>query len=113
MPATIDDLSGNENAVRRNFWRTVKRAARQIPFMEDVVAAYYCALDRETPVQARAILLGALAYFVLPFDILPDFVALIGFTDDVAVLAAAMATLRQHVRPVHREAAKKALAENL
>ncbi len=85
MPATIDDMTSEQAAsVRRNFWKTVKRAARQVPFMEDVVAAYYCAFDRETPLQARAILLGALAYFVMPFDVLPDVIALVGFTDDVA-----------------------------
>jgi uncharacterized membrane protein YkvA (DUF1232 family) len=111
MPATIDNMSANENAVRRNFWRTVKRAARQVPFMEDVVAAYYCAMDRETPLKARAILFGALAYFVLPFDAIPDMIAIVGFTDDVAVLATAIATLRQYITPLHREAAKKALAD--
>ena len=96
MPATLDDrIAADESAVRRRFWSTVKRAARQIPFMEDVVAAYYCALDRQTPWQARAILLAALAYFVLPVDAVPDMIAVIGFTDDVAVLTAAMATLRR------------------
>ena len=38
---------------------------------EDLLAAYYCAFDRETPLQVRAVLLGALAYFVLPFDGMP------------------------------------------
>lgn len=114
MPATIDDMTSEQAAsVRRNFWRTVKRAARQVPFMEDVVAAYYCAFDRETPLQARAILMGALAYFVLPFDVVPDFIAMVGFADDVAVLTAAMATLRQHVTPAHREAARQALQDTL
>ncbi|MBK8456250.1 MAG: DUF1232 domain-containing protein [Phyllobacteriaceae bacterium] len=112
MTATIDNMTqGKADGVRRNFWKTVKRAARQVPFMEDVVAAYYCAFDRETPAQARAILIGALAYFVLPFDAIPDFIAMVGFADDVAVLTAAMATLRQNVKPSHREAAKRALEE--
>jgi uncharacterized membrane protein YkvA (DUF1232 family) len=98
-----------EKRVREEFWRTVKRAARQIPFMEEVVAAYFCALDKKTPLRVRGTLLAALAYFVLPLDLLPDFVVALGFTDDVTVLAAAIGALRAHIKPAHRAAASKAL----
>ena len=54
-----------ESEVREKFWRTAKKAARQIPFMEDVVAAYYCAMDKNTPLRAKGILVAALGYFVL------------------------------------------------
>lgn len=97
--------------VREGFWRTAKRAARHIPFMEDVVAAYYCALDRQTPLRAKGILFGALAYFVLPADAIPDIVFGLGFTDDIAVLTAAIAAMRTHVTPAHRLAARQALQE--
>ena len=50
----------------------------RIPFAEDLVAAYYCALDRDTPGYVRAVLFGALAYFVLPIDVVPDFLAGLG-----------------------------------
>lgn len=100
-----------EDNVRAKFWRTVKKAARQIPFMEDLVAAYYCALDKDTPFKVKAILLGALAYFVLPVDTIPDIVAGIGFTDDVAVLTAAISAVRAHITPAHKLAARKAIAE--
>ena len=47
-------FGGNdENELRENFWRTAKKAARHVPFMEEVVAAYYCALDRKTPLRAK------------------------------------------------------------
>lgn len=97
--------------VRAGFWRTAKLAARRIPFMEEVVAAYFCALDERTPRRVRAMLLAALAYFVLPFDAIPDFLAVIGFTDDVAVLTAAITAIRPHIRKVHRVAARQALDE--
>lgn len=103
----IDD----EARVRRDFWPTLKRVARSIPFAEDAVAAYYCALDRETPLHVRATLLGALAYFVMPFDLAPDFLPLLGFADDASVIAAAIATVRLHMTDRHREAARRALAE--
>lgn len=104
-------LNAREEHVRANFWRTVKRAAGRIPFMEELVAAYYCALDSKTPMRAKAILLGALAYFVLPIDVIPDFLVAVGFTDDVAVLTAAITTVSAHITPAHRAAAKQALAE--
>lgn len=102
----------NESYVRDNFWRTAKRAARHVPFMQDVVAAYYCALDKRTPLRAKGIIFAALAYFVLPTDAIPDFVFGLGFTDDIAVLTAAISTIAAHLKPSHRAAAKAALAGN-
>jgi uncharacterized membrane protein YkvA (DUF1232 family) len=85
--------------VRRDFWVTVRKAAGSIPFMDELVAAYYCALDRETPTRVRATLLGALGYFVLPLDGIPDFILGLGFTDDAAVI---MGVLALDARPHHR-----------
>jgi uncharacterized membrane protein YkvA (DUF1232 family) len=104
-----DDAPGSEQ-VRRKFWTTLKKAARYIPFSDDLVAAYFCALDPATPHRVRAVLLGALAYFVLPFDAVPDFLAGIGFSDDVTVLVAAIAMVRSHITSAHREAARRALS---
>ena len=59
----------------------------------------------------RGILLAALAYFVLPLDVLPDFLAFVGFSDDVAVLTAALAAIRAHITPAHYEAAREALRD--
>jgi uncharacterized membrane protein YkvA (DUF1232 family) len=98
-----------KETVRRGFWRKVKRVAASIPFAEDLLTAYYCAFDRATPTQVRAVLIGALAYFVLPFDAVPDFLPVLGFTDDAAVLATALKLVLDHIRPEHREAAKRAL----
>ncbi len=102
-------VNADEGEVRDKFWRTAKKAARHIPFMDEVVAGYYCALDKNTPVRAKAILLAALAYFVLPTDTIPDFIFGLGFTDDMAVLTAAITAVRAHMTPAHRIAAKEAL----
>jgi len=110
-PADGREDARREAEVRSKFWRTLKRAARQVPFMEDVVAGYYTALDRGTPLKARGTLLAALAYFVMPADLIPDFVVGFGFTDDVAVLTAALAAIRGHIKPAHREAAREALSD--
>jgi uncharacterized membrane protein YkvA (DUF1232 family) len=100
-----------EDKVRSGFWRSLRRAARVIPFADELVAGYYCALDPATPARVKGILFAALAYFVVPIDIVPDFLAGIGFGDDIAVLFGALSTVRSHIRPEHREAARRALAE--
>jgi uncharacterized membrane protein YkvA (DUF1232 family) len=111
-PAGERENARREADVRARFWRTARRAARQVPFMEDVVAGYYTALDAKTPLRARGTLLAALAYFVMPADMIPDFIVGLGFTDDVAVLTAALAAIRGHITPAHREAARAALQDD-
>ena len=105
-----DRLARDEDTVRRGFWRKLKRFAGQLPFAEDLAAAYYCAFDRDTPLQVKAALVGALAYFVLPFDLIPDMMPLLGFADDAAVLATALRLVASHLKPAHRDAARRAMA---
>lgn len=91
------------------FWRKLACGLARIPFAEDLVAAYICAMDRETPTYVRAVLLGAVAYFVLPADAVPDILAGLGFTDDASVLAAAVAAVGRHLTPAHRMLARARL----
>ena len=111
-PEIIGPPGAQEARVKRDFWKVAKKAARSIPFMDEVVAAYFCAMDPATPTRVRATLIAALAYFVLPLDFLPDFLFAVGFTDDITVLAGAIAMVRGHISDRHREAAKKALADD-
>ena len=112
VPVGAEETRGREQRVRKNFWRTAKRAARYVPFMDEVVAAYFAALDTRTPARVKATLFAALAYFVMPFDFVPDVLALVGFGDDIAVLTAAITAVRPHIRDAHRIAARQALAED-
>jgi uncharacterized membrane protein YkvA (DUF1232 family) len=109
LPGEEEDTRKRARKVKSGFWPVFKRAAAQLPFSRDVIASFYCALDPATPRRVRAILLGALAYFILPFDTVPDLLAVIGFSDDIAVLAAAIAAVRAHLTPAHYERADKAL----
>jgi uncharacterized membrane protein YkvA (DUF1232 family) len=84
--------------------------AARLPFAEDLVAAHYCAFDRQTPLHVKAALIGALAYFVLPADVVPDVLPVIGYTDDAAMLAGAIKLVASHITPDHREAARQKLA---
>ena len=104
------DGQGAAERVLRDFWSKAKRVAARLPFAEDLLTAYYCAFDQATPLQVKAALVGALAYFLMPLDLRPDFLPLIGFTDDAAVLFGVLRLVAAHVRPEHREAARAALA---
>jgi uncharacterized membrane protein YkvA (DUF1232 family) len=102
-------VAGKQARLRRDFWPKLKRNLARIPFAEDLVAAYFCALDPATPIRAKAILLGALAYFVMPADLVPDFLIALGFVDDAAVLMAAISAIGANLKPHHRERARQVL----
>lgn len=94
-----------------SFWNKVRDVAGKVPFLNEIVAVWYCAIDPATPVRAKAILMGAVAYFVLPFDVIPDMIAGLGYTDDLAVLMAAIRAVRPYITEQHRAKAREALAE--
>jgi uncharacterized membrane protein YkvA (DUF1232 family) len=107
------NAAGEDRRLRREFWSKARRVAGNLPFAEDLLAAYYCAFDQATPLQVKAALVGALAYFVLPFDAVPDMLPLLGFGDDAAILMTALTMVGAHIRPEHREAARNALAAGM
>ena len=104
-----DKAQRDEKQVRRGFWRKLQRNVAAVPFAEDAVTAYYAALDRDTPLKVRAGLMGALAYFLMPADMVPDFLPLLGYGDDAAVLIGAIQLLSSNIQPHHREAARATL----
>ena len=99
----------NEASIARDFWPKLKRSLARIPFAEDVLAAFYCAFDPLTPLKVKGILLGALAYFIMPIDVIPDVLLGLGFTDDMAVLYTAISMIRSHMTQAHRDKAKETL----
>jgi uncharacterized membrane protein YkvA (DUF1232 family) len=98
-----------ERQVEEGVWPKIGKFAANLPFAETLLAAWYCAFDRETPASVRYTLIGALAYFVLPFDIVPDILPLIGFADDASVLSAAVVAVGTHMTETHRGLAREAL----
>jgi len=110
-PVSAHEQSQREEKVRREFWPKFQRFAARLPFAENVAAAYYCATDPKVPLRVRGTLLAALAYFIMPFDFLPDFLALVGLTDDIAVLTTAFGLISSHLTEEHHEQAREALAK--
>ena len=98
-----------QRRTKRKVLPKLLRVAGRIPFADDLAAAYYCALDRETPTKVKLVLFAALGYFVLPVDAIPDIVTGLGFTDDATVLATALGIVGAHIREPHRAAARRLL----
>jgi uncharacterized membrane protein YkvA (DUF1232 family) len=98
-----------ERIVERGFWDKLLRLAGRIPFAEDLAAAYFCVTDPATPSRVKGVLLAALAYFVIPMDAIPDFLPVIGFADDAAVLAFALRLVSKHIQERHYKAARARL----
>ena len=114
---TPDEMASIRKSLRdearfgSEFIGRLKRVAKRIPFAEDLLAAWVCTRDPATPRRVKLTLLAALGYFVLPLDAIPDVMPLLGFTDDAAVIAAALAAVAGSITPQHRDKAKEMLAD--
>ena len=102
-------MSGNEPSINDDtFWQKVRdhalRAGREV--IEKALVLYYCLQDSRTPAWARATIVGALGYWILPMDAIPDLIPGAGYADDLGALAAAAATVSAHIKPEHKEKAQ-------
>jgi uncharacterized membrane protein YkvA (DUF1232 family) len=95
--------------VEEGFWKKLLKLAGRVPFVEDLAAAYFCLIDPSTPGRVRGIVLVALAWFVVPASVLPEFIVVLGFTDDVAVVAIAARMVRRHIKERHYRRARETL----
>ncbi|MCE3200411.1 DUF1232 domain-containing protein [Paenibacillus sonchi] len=93
----------NEQLVKKSFWSKTRKFAGKIPFTKDAVAMYYCAIDAKTPLWAKGIAFGALAYFISPIDAIPDALIGLGLTDDAAIIAAGVRAIAGQVTEEHRQ----------
>jgi uncharacterized membrane protein YkvA (DUF1232 family) len=96
----------DEAGVFAEFWSRIRAIGRKLPFAESLVAAAYCATDPATPSRVKLMVVGALAYFVMPIDGIPDLLPMIGFSDDAAVIAATIAAIRMHMKDEHWDRAR-------
>jgi uncharacterized membrane protein YkvA (DUF1232 family) len=101
----------SQQKVRERFWPKLWKTLGVVPFSEDIAAAFYCAVDPLTPNRVKVVLMGAIAYFVLPADMVPDLLIGVGFTDDATVLATALGVVGAHIKERHRRAARERLGK--
>lgn len=95
------------------FWRKLTPNARGIGrgAVEKALYLYYAVQNPATPKWARRVIYGALGYFILPLDAIPDLAPLVGYTDDMAVMAAALATVTFYITPAVRAQAHAKMAQ--
>ena len=101
----------NEQIVEEGFWPKIRRVAAKAPFAKEALSVWYCAKDDDTPLAAKGMMLAALAYFVMPVDAVPDFIAGLGYTDDAAVFMALISVLGKNLKPRHHEAAERVVEQ--
>src|SRR4051794_35567809 len=100
------DEATNERVVREGFAAKAKRYLNRIPLAQETVAMYFCLLDPGTPLWVKGTVAAALAYFLLPLDAIPDFLPIVGMSDDAGVLAAAFTAVSAHITDEHRARAR-------
>ena len=95
-----------------SFWDKLSFSARRAgqKTLEPALKMYYSAQDPNTPLWAKTAIYGALGYFISPIDAIPDLTPILGYTDDMGVLAGALAIVAAHINDKHREKAKATLA---
>jgi uncharacterized membrane protein YkvA (DUF1232 family) len=99
-------IAADQKGLRQKLWRTVVSEAANLPFAEQLLTAYYCAFDRRTPLYVKAVLVGAILYFIAPERMVPKVILL---ADDTALLAAAFKAVSSNIKPEHRQAAQRTL----
>ena len=99
----------SENGLWKKLSNVAKKAGLKTVYM--VLLLYYVLKDPSTPKQYKAMIIGALGYFILPLDIIPDFIPVAGYTDDVAALAGALLAVAKCVSPEIKNQAKEKLKE--
>ncbi|HEY9459550.1 MAG TPA: YkvA family protein [Paralcaligenes sp.] len=95
------------------FWNKLASHAKTIgrETIEKALYLYYAAQSPDTPAWARRTIYGALGYFIFPFDAVPDLLPVLGYTDDMSVMAAALATVAFCITPDIKEQARQKLAQ--
>ena len=109
LPVVAFTQARHARIVREGFWKKMLKMAGRVPFAEDLAAAYFCVIDPTTPSRVRGVLLVALAWFVVPASVMPEFLIVVGLTDDAAVLAIVASMVRKHIKERHYVRARAAL----
>ena len=107
----LDDYAQyfNDTKLWKKLKKVAKKAGRKAVYY--VLVLYYVSRDPAVPTGLKLKVLGALGYFILPLDFIPDVILGLGFTDDLAALAWALFTMRKHITPEIEKKARERLRE--
>lgn len=107
----VEKYSGNYS--EEGLWNKLAKFAKKagIKVVNVTLLLYYVLTCDEVEQKDKLLIMGALGYLILPFDLIPDGIPGIGFTDDLAALIYAYKAVKVHVTPEMEEKAKKQLQE--
>lgn len=98
------------------FWEKVLRIAKKVgaTVLCPVFQLYYMLQSEQVPVKHKAYIVGALGYFILPFDLIPEgLFSLVGYTDDVAIMTFILSIVKESLTPEIKAKADKKVMELL
>ena len=99
----------NPSKLLEKLGKVAKKAGAKVVYA--VLLLYYALLDGDVPLKDKAIVVGALGYFILPFDFIPDMLGPLGYTDDMGALVLALKTIWTNITPKVKEQARQKLSE--
>lgn len=107
MSETVTKTEYGKEYSDEKFWRKLGPLAAGAgkSLMLNALTLYYALQDKDTPKWAKTVIIGALGYFILPMDAIPDFIPGGGLTDDFGAMAAAIGMVAMHIKPEHKEKA--------
>jgi uncharacterized membrane protein YkvA (DUF1232 family) len=71
-----------------------------------IFVLYFLIADKTIPVKVRLAFVAALGYFIFPLDLLNDFLPVIGYSDDMALLTFVIGNASNYITPEIKEKAK-------
>ena len=99
----------NPSKLLEKLGKVARKAGAKVVYA--VLLLYYALLDGDVPLKDKAIVVGALGYFILPFDFIPDMLGPLGYTDDMGALVLALKTIWTNITPKVKEQALQKLRE--
>ena len=99
----------SEAGFKDKLTRYAKTAGKEV--VEKALWLYYATQEETTPAWAKTTIYGALGYFIMPLDAIPDLSPLIGYSDDLGVLALAIATVAAYINDGVKEKTTKKMKE--
>jgi uncharacterized membrane protein YkvA (DUF1232 family) len=96
-----------------SFWNKIKRVAGTAgqKVIHSALLLYYVMQRRDVPKWVKAAVVGALGYFIMPFDFIPDMAPLLGFSDDASMLAGTLWAVAKYIDDDVRAKAAQKLEE--
>lgn len=90
-----------EHYSEEGLWKKIQQVAKRagVKVIYYVLLLYYALESPNTSSTDKAIIIGALGYFILPIDLVPDFLVGLGYTDDLGALAWALCRVLKNITP--------------